>query len=365
METMINPTHNTQVLNDIASMRSHLAQGQANELYGPGRFWDSLSEKHIGWINAYGFENFKRTINFEYSQWGVSSFSDKKLSRLLVLLLRQGLFPSNIFKLKMDENMWNSTHWSDSIDADTGKTLQKNVPASMRRTHWAYSIYLALLWQYAASQDRLDILTSIEEPELGAPLPVSLRGKRISQDLALSALEINHMAEHIPFTKNERVAEIGAGYGRLAYVFLKKFPHLKYSVFDIPPALAVCKNYLLQLFGQDKVIPCWLASPSASLASTAAAKFYLPFQLEEFPDNYFDVVVNVSSFDEMSAGQIRKYFELIHQKCRGWLYVKGHANMRSANRLGLDNFPYNPAWSLVWKSADPVVGSFEERIYRL
>jgi putative sugar O-methyltransferase len=46
--------------------------------------------------------------------------------------------------------------------------------------------------------------------------------------------------------------EIGAGYGRIAYLAGSLFPVEQYVIVDIPPILAVSQNYLATVFrGSD------------------------------------------------------------------------------------------------------------------
>ena len=86
------------------------------------------------------------------------------------------------------------------------------------------TLYTKLLWRYALMEDQLGCLKTCDEPILGSPLPIRYRGKVISQDLAISSLELNLMGRLIDFSRIGRVAEIGAGYGRLAYLMAHRFP---------------------------------------------------------------------------------------------------------------------------------------------
>ena len=51
------------------------------------QFWKALGEKHVSLVREFGFRNFKRTINFEYSQWGVTALRDPKTVHLFKKLL--------------------------------------------------------------------------------------------------------------------------------------------------------------------------------------------------------------------------------------------------------------------------------------
>lgn len=354
---------NKTILGDIAAMREVLTSLPQRDLYGPVQFWDTIGEKHLRLIEQSGFENFKRTINFEYNQWGVSSFRDKKISNLLARLFWRGKIPWGwFFKTRLNQERWTDARWPDDID-HAGKTW--NGGGTSSDISWkqrAYGLYLSLLWQYVLTEDHLGILRSLEEPALGAPLPITQGGRTISQDLAMSTLELNIVARWVDLSKVQRVAEIGAGYGRLAYVFLKYRPQLEYNIFDIPPALAVSQIYLAGVFGDNRVAPQWRENPTKS---SAPIRICLAHQLEYVPDGSLDLMINISSFDEMAFPQVENYFALIERKCRGWVYLKGHALNRGGNRSGLSNFPYRRHWKLLYHAPDPFVSTFEERIYKL
>lgn len=49
------------------------------------------------------------------------------------------------------------------------------------------------------------------------------------------------------------ILELGAGYGRTAYFFLKMIPNLKYVFVDIPPALYIAEKYICNQFKDKKI----------------------------------------------------------------------------------------------------------------
>lgn len=357
------------VLADITAMREIIGSVDNNAVYGTSRFWETLSEKHAHLIEQSGFANFKRTINFEYSQWGVDSFTDDKIKKLLAAILRRRRIPLSLLSLSVNGGLWTDVHWPDVIAMDTGMAIGSPEKRRMRWMQRAYGVYAGLLWLYASTEDALGILRSHAEPSLGNPIPLMLKGRVISQDLALSALELNRVAQYVDFSRIQRVAEIGAGYGRLADVLLGHAPHLEYRIFDIPPALAVSQNYLKGVLGDASVTPGWRADAEDPATNNErrphSVTTFLAHQLERMPDSHFDLVINVSSFDEMSSSQVEHYFSVIDKKCRGWLYVKGHSHRRKGDRLGLHDFPYRPQWKLLFKARDPFVETFEERVYQL
>jgi SAM-dependent methyltransferase len=195
----------------------------------------------------------------------------------------------------------------------------------------AYAFWCGLIWQYAALYDKLDCLR-LPEPSFGTPMPVWLHGRLISQDLALAALNINVIARSVPLDNVRNVLEIGAGYGKLAYVFTSLFPNVEFTIADISPALAVSKSYL------------------AAVVKGKKLRFVLPHELDAMLDDTFDLVINVSSLDEMPPSVQDRYLERIDRLCRGHLYLAGYSR-HLGDRIGLSELHYDPRWIALYDKA--------------
>jgi putative sugar O-methyltransferase len=145
-----------------------------------------------------------------------------------------------------------------------------------------------------------------------------------------------------------RVLEIGAGYGRLAYLFLSAFPDARYTIADVAPALAVSQNYLAAVFGEGQVArfdPHWTAA-----APERAINCLVPIQMQELPDEHVDLAINEGSFDEMPPEVATAYLRDLGRPCRGHVFLTGFAIKAHHGRLGLDELPYPLNWRLLQRS---------------
>jgi hypothetical protein len=130
---------------------------------------------------------------------------------------------------------------------------------------------------------------------------VRYRGRGISQDIANSLVEFYAIAEGMEHDRptGNGVLELGAGYGRLAWVYLSAFPDLRYFIVDIPPALAICQDYLTRLFPDRPAFRFRRFDSYSDVADemrTAQIGFLTPNQLELVPDWGAGAFINVSSF---------------------------------------------------------------------
>ena len=208
----------------------------------------------------------------------------------------------------------------------------------------------------------------LEEPTLGNPLPVRLNGKLISQDLANSLIEwceIRALMKRVSLPEQPQILEIGAGYGRLAYVCLKAGRY-KYVIVDIPPALTLAEWYLENIFPNLRVFGFRDFTNFSDIAEELAAAdiaFLSMQQIELLPDEFCQVGVSISSLHEMRFDQIQFYKQQLDRLTTGCIYFKQWNEWRNPIDLltiGRSDFLMPESWSLVLDRRHPIQGDFCE-----
>src|SRR5687768_4994117 len=162
----------------------------------PSEFWRAMNRTNLEQLECDGLDAFKRTVALNYFTW-----SHNFLDQLLYVARRAKL-----------------SDWPNALSA----ALRPNGSLTMsRREQVAVSLFTALLWLYAERRDPEGLLSRIEEPTDGSPLDIRIGDRLVSQDLANSVLEYYSVCEAFRPEADSEVCELGAGYGRTAYVFLK------------------------------------------------------------------------------------------------------------------------------------------------
>lgn len=298
----------------IEEMNSFFLANANSEIL-PSKYWIELNKRNIAQLEKDGYQNFKRTIVRNYFTWFLAGdnipfrylfkgiFKDsqvcyliKNLSKITVL---RALFFA-IFK--------------------TRKQCLLTFTQSIACNFLTY-----LVWKYAKSIDTSSELNKLDEPLEGNPPRIYLNGKLISQDIVNSFLEYKSITDAIPKEKIKNIMELGAGYGRTAFVFLKLLPNIKYIIVDIPPALAIAEKYLSNQFPSKKIFrfrPFFSYSEIESEFNNANIVFLLPNQIHLLPPKIVDLFINISSLHEMKLSQIDYYFNLIDNLTNGFLYLK-------------------------------------------
>ena len=298
------------------------------DLGTPSRFWERLAADHAAALDEHGLEQVKRVQALRYFnwRWRLRNLAGSEQLRFLLRHARPGDWRAALRRpLGASGPEWSGIDWS----------------AGERR---AYVVAVRLVWRYAARRGDPAVI-ALDEPELGAPLPVRLGGRLISQDLANSALEVEAIGRALGDRAPRRIIEIGGGYGRSAFALLHRFPDARYTIVDIEPAASISRWYLGTLFpGRFEVI-----EPAAAAALPAGA---------------FDLGLSISSLQEMRADQVEGYLALLDRVVAGGtVYLKQWAEWHNPDDAGIarfDDYPIPSRWQPCFEQRCPVQTRFTQ-----
>lgn len=344
-----------------AGDRALLGQMQAEldtaaPVYRPSRFWAQFGKGNTDWLGWAGLENFKRTINQNYFNFVIRRFGDPRIRRSLALWRRAGagaLLGTRLADPDRDRELWFARD-----------PRYRVFPGESAPSRWLkrqlYRLMVAVQFAYVERRDRQGWLRDIEEPALGNPIPLTRRGRRISQDLANTALAaagvMDALAASGSGTLRPTVAELGAGCGRLGWLLLAK-RRVRYIVFDIPPALLVAQWYLSTLRPDLKIFRFRRFERFEDVAcelEQADIAFFTANQLEHWPDGSIDAFASISALHEMTRPQIAHYLALFDRKTAHAVFLLLKRVYRNPfDDLVLDRDAYAmPAGWRLWREAD-------------
>lgn len=314
----------------------------------PSKYWVELNRKNLAQLADSGYDNFKRTLARNYFTWIVNPLN--KQTRFLM----------------SEAGFWRSASiLFRALFARRHEYLKK------RHTFY-YNMLTNLLWDYVEKHDSEGLLSKLEEPPEGNPPEIIRDGRLISQDLANSLIEYQAIL-HPALDKREvrTILELGPGYGRTAYVFLKLQPRCRYILVDIPPALYVAQRYLTSVFPDRQVFPFRSFDDFSSVRAefdAADIVFMTPNQIELMPDSSVDLFVNISSLHEMRMDQIRHYFVQISRLTRRYFYFKQWKETTvpfENETIRESDYPIPADWQLVYRQQCTVQHKFFEALYAL
>lgn len=328
----------------------------APEVYRPSPFWRQLSAEHIYQLQQWGIANIKRTVNTKYFNW-----------KILGILVHQ-FFPMVLYFLQHPNFSVFAAEFPD-YNHPRGKGISTFGPISA----WIYKTYVTLLENWTQQQDQRGLLKKIEEPNVGNPWQIRIQGRNISQDLCNSVYEFYATNPSASVAENPiHIAELGAGYGRLAYVFLSTLPNATYTIIDIPPALFVSQTYLGQVFPNEQIFtyrPFESYEEIKSDFEKARIRFLMAHQIALLPPKQFDTFITISSLHEMTQRQITLYLEQIDRLCCGYFYMKQWRRSRASalNQFTIreNEYPIPDHWQKVYHRRHPVQWMFFDALYKI
>lgn len=345
----------------IDSMKGELIQGE--KIFQPSRFWDFFNDVNIIGLKESGFKNFKRSVNQNYFNFVPIFFADWFFISILFLKLK-GLIKTTKDYVLVDPDRIND---KGDLKVVYRRVFQKNRKLQL----WLYSFTIKNLWNYIRGHDPENLLQTLEEPRLGNPIEIRDGQKLISQDLANSVQEYYFIKPHIEKIAAQpiKIVEIGAGYGRVGYVFLKAL-NCKYIVFDIPPALYISQKYLSELFPDKKTFKFRKFENFEDIREELEESdiaFFTINQIKYFPEEYVNLCVNISSLHEMRKDQAQMISDYMSKIAKDFIYIKQYKKYKNPidNIVVKEkNYKFSGAWERICRRTTPTNIRFFEMVFQ-
>lgn len=340
----------------------------APEPYRASPFWREVAAMGVQQIESAGFENFKRTVNLVYFCWDLTGILRHQLKVAGHWLTRPTarIFSARFENYRSPLGRPVRYYRPSNFRVKVPEITSFNAPGA-----WAYRTYVAMLWEFVARHDPLRLLFSIEEPRTGNPFLIHYRGCDTSQDVCNSVHEFYSAGGEEGAGRGWNIGELGCGYGRLAYVWLKALPDATYTLIDIPPALNLAQEYLGRVFPNERIFyfrPFRRFEDIREEFENARIRFLAAHQIELLPPKIFDRFLNISSLHEMTYPQIETYLRQIGRVCRGRFYTKQWLRSQAAVNgliIRADEYPIPEHWKTVYHARHPIQGMFFHALYEV
>lgn len=164
-------------------------------------------------------------------------------------------------------------------------------------------------------------LRDLAGPPVGNPFGVILE-----DTLVRTGSEYQHYCAHriaglLP-KGTATVAEIGGGYGGMAYYLLRDRPATTYIDFDVPESIALTSYYLLKAFPQRKIVLYGEAELTAETISQADILLLPVSEIAELPSGTVDLSFSSHAISDLSPALMAEYLNDIARFTRDhFLYI--------------------------------------------
>jgi hypothetical protein len=154
-------------------------------------------------------------------------------------------------------------------------------------------------------------------PEIGNPFGIVLDGTLVE-----SGAEYRHYCawrvQQILGATGAVVAEIGGGFGGMAYYLLRDRPAIKYFDFDVPESIALASYYLMTAFPNRRFVLYGEGAPGAEAIAAADIIMMPAFELASLPARSADVTFSSHAISDLPQENKAEYMRQVERISRRW-----------------------------------------------
>jgi putative sugar O-methyltransferase len=163
-------------------------------------------------------------------------------------------------------------------------------------------------------------LHDLKGPGVGNPFGVVIEGTHVSVGSEYSHSCAQQISSQLG-AKNPVVAEVGGGFGGMAYYLLRDLPGVTYFDFDVPESIALATYYLMKSFPNLK----FLLYGEEDLGAIARADVVLlpVFELARMPAQSVDLTFSSHAMSDLSPGVMAEYLRNIDRMTRDSFFYMG------------------------------------------
>ncbi|WP_433966598.1 putative sugar O-methyltransferase [Tunturiibacter gelidiferens] len=195
-----------------------------------------------------------------------------------------------------------------------------NIKDLHRKFYLGHVLYRFDYWN-AQTEGRFP-LRHLAGPGIGNPFGVVINGTHINVG-AEYAHYCAHRIESMLSPESGTVAEIGGGFGGMAYYLLRDRANVTYLDFDVPESIALTSYYLIKAFPRLKFL-LYGEGKLTKRAITQADVVLLPvFDLENMPAESVDITFSSHSMSDISSGAMDEYLKHIDRMTKDCLFYIG------------------------------------------
>lgn len=295
-----------QVKDEPELLRTMLADSvSVPAVYKTTNYWEVKERPLVSEIEKIGLKDFRRRNKTYFTSFGAA---DAAMSLGKIQLYRSPVWNSNLLRRIP---FWSRVLAAGNIILNklSSKLLPIESDVSVSEIQKLYYDFTVLY----GSQRGAKPLSELNDSLVGNP-PDSflIEGRPYTLGLLSHYMRYAYLCKFIDFNSVKVIVELGVGSGRQTEVLKKLYPDACFLVFDIPPQIYVCEQFLKTVF-PDSVVS-YAQTRTMDSISLEKGKIYVmgnwKFPLiEKLP---VDLFWNSASFQEMEPDVVANYLQYVN-----------------------------------------------------
>jgi hypothetical protein len=154
------------------------------------------------------------------------------------------------------------------------------------------------------------------------------------------------------------IADLGAGYGKLAYFSLRDIKEFTFIDFDLPETLCLAAYYLMMVYPDKKALLYGEEDYSSDAHKKYDLIFMPSYEIQKIGKSTVDIFINKNSLGEMTKEAAVNYISYISEAAKKYFFHMNHEikpNVYSNNERGLLGYEYpvpNDQFKLLFRYPD-------------
>jgi putative sugar O-methyltransferase len=210
------------------------------------------------------------------------------------------------------------------------------------------------IWKFFLNDD--NHISELNLPKFGNQIGAEIDGNFLVEGSFFSHFYANLLNIFIKNINRPIIADLGAGYGKLAYYILKNKKEFCFIDFDLPETLCLASFYLIKTWPGKKSFLYGESNFSNEITSKYDLIFLPNFEIEKIQKNTIDLFINKNSLGEMKPETSKKFIKNICNISKIFFHMN-HETFRNkfengSSSLINDEYPITSDFELIFRRPD-------------
>jgi len=267
-------------------------------------FWGTYAKKLVPELLEFGLKDFRRRKKSILTSFGATDLSPRWIIDISKI---------SIFKTYFAQRFPFYKKLCYIANLIINKLVHVS-PSYIKYIKKTPYLYAKIQGEIAGSKSIVEFDSSL----IGNPEDIVKIGSKVyTRKILFDYLRYVYCSKHIDFNNIKTFVELGCGSGRQIEVIKKLFPDICFFLFDIPPQLYVCEQYLSSVF-PNSVISYEKTRNMETIPKVQKGKIYI-FGNWKFPileHLEIDLFWNAASFSEMEPDVVSNYLSYVNRNAK-------------------------------------------------
>jgi len=219
--------------------------------------------------------------------------------------------------------------WKKDHGIESGVFIRKMSKTPFTKFYLKKDIFLRNIKTWKWIYNSRKPLSDLSYPTYGNQSGAYINGNFVGIGSTFNEVYGSIIKDIVSDIKRPVVAEIGAGYGKLAFFSLNNVSNFCYIDFDLPETLCLASYYLMKSWPNKRVLLYGEEEYSLDMHNKYDLIFLPSFAAEKLEDNSIDIFLNQNSLGEMLSDTAHKFIQIISKSTKEYFFHLNHDNYQN------------------------------------